>query len=61
MTGFLGSGKTTLVNRILSSDHGKRIVVIENEVGEISIDDKLLRYGARVRDFGHAGVWQSVG
>ena len=33
VTGFLGSGKTTLVNYILSSnDHGKRIVVIENEV-----------------------------
>jgi G3E family GTPase len=44
VTGFLGSGKTTLVNRILTShDHGKRIVVIENEVGALSIDDKILR------------------
>eukprot|EP00281_Chroomonas_sp_CCMP1168_P000720 CAMPEP_0206274118 /NCGR_PEP_ID=MMETSP0047_2-20121206/34980_1 /ASSEMBLY_ACC=CAM_ASM_000192 /TAXON_ID=195065 /ORGANISM="Chroomonas mesostigmatica_cf, Strain CCMP1168" /LENGTH=129 /DNA_ID=CAMNT_0053703303 /DNA_START=100 /DNA_END=486 /DNA_ORIENTATION=+ len=44
VTGFLGSGKTTLINHILTSEeHGKRIVVIENEVGSISIDDKLLR------------------
>lgn len=46
ITGFLGSGKTTLVNRILTSDdHGKRIVVIENEAGKLSIDDKMLRAG----------------
>jgi G3E family GTPase len=38
------SGKTTLVNRILTSHlHGKRIVVIENEAGALSIDDKILR------------------
>ena len=44
VTGFLGSGKTTLVNRILMShDHGKRIVVIENEAGALSIDDQILR------------------
>jgi hypothetical protein len=34
ITGFLGAGKTTLVNRILSGNHGKRIAVIENEFGE---------------------------
>ena len=38
LTGFLGSGKTTLLNRILSEDHGLRIAVIENEFGEIGID-----------------------
>lgn len=42
ITGFLGSGKTTLVNRILSESHGLRIAVIENEFGEESIDDALL-------------------
>jgi hypothetical protein len=31
ITGFLGSGKTTLVNRILSGNHGKKIAIIENE------------------------------
>ena len=42
LTGFLGSGKTTLLNRILSEKHGKRIAVIENEFGEIGIDNELV-------------------
>ena len=42
LTGFLGSGKTTLLNRILSEQHGERIAVIENEFGEIGIDQALV-------------------
>jgi len=42
LTGFLGAGKTTLLNRILSEQHGKRIAVIENEFGEIGIDNELV-------------------
>ena len=42
LTGFLGSGKTTLVNRILTENHGKRIAVVENEYNEISIDRDLV-------------------
>src|SRR4030088_2626102 len=42
LTGFLGSGKTTLLNRILTENHGKRIAVIENEFGEIGIDNDLV-------------------
>ncbi len=42
LTGFLGSGKTTLLNRILTEEHGKRIAVIENEYGEIGIDQALV-------------------
>lgn len=42
VTGFLGSGKTTLVNRILTGDHGLRIAIIENEYGEVGIDDALV-------------------
>ena len=42
LTGFLGSGKTTLLNRILSEKHGQRIAVIENEFGEIGIDQDLV-------------------
>ena len=38
------SGKTTLLNRILAGDHGKRIVVIENEFGEIDIDSELVAF-----------------
>ena len=42
LTGFLGAGKTTLLNRILSEQHGARIAVIENEFGEIGIDQALV-------------------
>ena len=42
LTGFLGSGKTTLLNRILTENHGKRIAVIENEFGEIGVDNDLV-------------------
>src|SRR5471032_2112285 len=42
LTGFLGSGKTTLLNRILKEQHGRRIAVIENEFGEVGIDNALL-------------------
>ena len=42
VTGFLGAGKTTLVNHILKGDHGKLIAVIENEFGAVSIDDALV-------------------
>jgi G3E family GTPase len=42
LTGFLGAGKTTLLNYILHSNHGRRIAVIENEFGEIGIDDALV-------------------
>jgi G3E family GTPase len=43
LTGFLGSGKTTLLNHILASkQHGLKIAVIENEYGEVGIDDALV-------------------
>ena len=42
LTGFLGSGKTTLLNRVLREEHGKRIAVIENEFGEVGIDQALV-------------------
>ena len=42
LTGYLGSGKTTLLNKILSEEHGKRIAVIENEYGEVGIDQGLV-------------------
>ncbi len=42
LTGFLGSGKTTLLNYILREKHGWKIAVIENEYGQVGIDDGLV-------------------
>lgn len=43
LTGFLGSGKTTLLNHILSSKaHNKRFAIIENEFGEVGVDEKVI-------------------
>ncbi|MBI1942160.1 MAG: GTP-binding protein [Betaproteobacteria bacterium] len=45
LTGFLGAGKTTLLNRILKEDHGKRLAVIENEFGEVGVDNEIIETG----------------
>ena len=42
LVGFLGSGKTTLANRILSAQHDQRIAVIVNEFGDVGIDGQLI-------------------
>lgn len=43
LTGFLGAGKTTLLNHILKNKkHGLKIAVIENEFGEVGVDDALV-------------------
>ena len=42
LVGFLGSGKTTLANRILSTQHDQRIAVIVNEFGDVGIDGRLI-------------------
>jgi len=42
LTGFLGAGKTTLLRHILNERHGFKIAVIENEFGEVSVDDQLI-------------------
>ena len=42
LTGFLGAGKTTLLNRILTEQHGRKLAVIENEFGEVGIDNQLV-------------------
>jgi cobalamin biosynthesis protein CobW len=43
ITGFLGSGKTTLIRQQLQNNQGRRIAVLVNEFGEIGIDGDLLR------------------
>ena len=42
LTGFLGAGKTTLLRHILNERHGFKIAVIENEFGEVAVDDQLI-------------------
>ncbi|TAJ27639.1 GTP-binding protein [Bosea sp. (in: a-proteobacteria)] len=42
VTGFLGAGKTTLVNRILQQAHGRRIAAVVNDFGAINIDAELI-------------------
>jgi len=49
LTGFLGSGKTTLLNHILTQNHGKKLAVIENEFGEVGIDDDLLKKNTKMQ------------
>ncbi|MCL6749142.1 cobalamin biosynthesis protein CobW [Prevotella sp. TCVGH] len=48
LTGYLGSGKTTLVNRILSNKKGIKFAVIVNDIGEINIDADLIEQGGVV-------------
>ena len=46
LTGFLGAGKTSLLNRLLCAPHGEKIAIIENEFGATGIDTELLGPGA---------------
>ncbi|ESA33149.1 cobalamin biosynthesis protein [Leptolyngbya sp. Heron Island J] len=43
VTGFLGSGKTTLVRHLLQNNQGRRIAVLVNEFGEVGIDGEILK------------------
>ncbi len=42
LTGFLGSGKTTLINYLLENNHNEKIMIIENEFGPVNLDSNLL-------------------
>ena len=48
LTGYLGSGKTTLVNKILSNRRGIKFAVIVNDIGEVNIDADLIQQGGIV-------------
>lgn len=42
LTGFLGAGKTTLVNRLLAEEHGMRLAVLVNDFGAVDVDSELI-------------------
>ena len=48
LTGYLGSGKTTLINHILSNQEGYKVAVIVNDIGEVNIDADLISKGGVV-------------
>ncbi len=48
LTGYLGSGKTTLVNHILTNERGIKFAVIVNDIGEVNIDADLIQKGGVV-------------
>lgn len=48
LTGYLGSGKTTLVNKILTNKRGIKFAVIVNDIGEVNIDAELIQKGGIV-------------
>ena len=43
ITGFLGSGKTTLIRHLMQNPQGKRLAVIVNEFGDVGVDGEILR------------------
>lgn len=50
LTGYLGSGKTTLINHILSNQEKYKIAVIVNDIGEVNIDASLIEQGGIVTE-----------
>ena len=48
LTGYLGSGKTTLINHVLNNQEGYKVAVIVNDIGEVNIDADLIAKGGIV-------------
>lgn len=50
LCGYLGAGKTTLMNQVLSNQKGFKVAVIVNDIGEVNVDAKLIADGAKITD-----------
>ena len=50
LTGYLGAGKTTLINHVLNNQEGYKVAVIVNDIGEVNIDAKLIGKGGVVAE-----------
>lgn len=50
LTGYLGAGKTTLINYVLNNQEGYKVAVIVNDIGEVNIDAKLIGKGGVVTE-----------
>ena len=50
LTGYLGAGKTTLINHILNNQEGYKVAVIVNDIGEVNIDADLIQRGGVVTE-----------
>lgn len=50
LTGYLGAGKTTLINHVLSNQEGYKVAVIVNDIGEVNIDAELIAKGGIVKE-----------
>ena len=50
LTGYLGAGKTTLMNHVLTNQEGYKVAVIVNDIGEVNIDAKLISDGGFIKE-----------
>ena len=50
LTGYLGAGKTTLINHVLNNQEGYKVAVIVNDIGEVNIDAELIQKGGVVKE-----------
>lgn len=50
LTGYLGAGKTTLLNHVLNNQEGYKVAVIVNDIGEVNIDEKLIKDGGFIQE-----------
>ena len=50
LCGYLGAGKTTLMNKVLTNQKGYKVAVIVNDIGEINVDESLIAKGANITD-----------